>query len=109
MKFLAILLATASAAAAQAVPTVTAYTDASCAGTVVDTWSGVAENAFCKAVSGDSLNVTVGTTKCEIDFYSTTNCDGTNGGFIQSFTAANGCKPANAPFSSVRILCITTG
>ncbi|KAJ7055469.1 hypothetical protein C8F01DRAFT_1087792 [Mycena amicta] len=117
MKFFTILLATAaSAAATLVVPTVAAYTDADCVGSPatrhrpVDIWTGVPENAFCKAVAGSSLNITIGTEKnCQIDFFTTTNCNGTHGGWIEGFSPVNGCKTSAAPFSSVRILCITTG
>ncbi|KAJ7256820.1 hypothetical protein B0H12DRAFT_1111819 [Mycena haematopus] len=111
MKFIAVLLAAATLAFAQQVPTVSSYSEDGCAGTPLATWSGKPENAFCEATPGAiSLQVTPGTeTNCEIDLYTTSNCDGTTGGYIGSVPVTNSCYTSSEEFASVRILCITTG
>ncbi|KAJ7099720.1 hypothetical protein C8R44DRAFT_888410 [Mycena epipterygia] len=111
MQFIAVLLAAASVALAQTVPTVSSYSAAGCSGTPLATWSGVPENAFCQATPGAiALSVTPGTeTNCQIDLYTTSNCDGTTGGFISTVPVTNSCFTASEEFASVRILCITTG
>ncbi|KAJ6525786.1 hypothetical protein DFH09DRAFT_1286055 [Mycena vulgaris] len=111
MQFIAVLLVAASVALAQTVPTVSSYRAADCCGTPLDTWSGVPEDAFCKATPGAlALNVTTGTSaRCQIDLYTTSNCDGTTGGFISAVPLNNSCFTASEEFASVRILCITTG
>ncbi|KAJ7851680.1 hypothetical protein B0H14DRAFT_3866293 [Mycena olivaceomarginata] len=104
MQFIAVLLAAASLAFAQStVPTVSSYTLA--------TWSGVPENAFCQATPGAiSLSVIPGTNaKCQIDLYSTSNCNGSNGANLGEVPLTNSCFTASKEFASVRILCITTG
>ncbi|KAJ7099719.1 hypothetical protein C8R44DRAFT_888409 [Mycena epipterygia] len=123
MQFIAVLLAAASVALAQTVPTVSSYSPAGyytpagtyhaagCSGTPLATWSGVPENAFCQATPGAiALSVTPGTeTNCQIDLYTTSNCDGTTGGFISTVPVTKSCFIASEEFASVRILCITTG
>ncbi|KAJ7085002.1 hypothetical protein C8R43DRAFT_1142547 [Mycena crocata] len=112
MQFLTVLLAAATAAFAQNItPTVSSFGAAGCAGTALATWTGVPENAFCQATPGAiSLDVTPGTsTRCEIDTYKTSNCDGTNGNFIATVPLADACYTSDITFGSVRILCITTG
>ncbi|KAJ7830740.1 hypothetical protein B0H14DRAFT_3464600 [Mycena olivaceomarginata] len=103
MQFIALLLAAASVTFAQStVPTVSSYNATNCSGTLLDTWSGVPENAFCKATSGAiSLDVVPGTsTRCEIDLYTTCNCDGTSGGFISTVPLANSCFTSDVEFGS---------
>ncbi|KAJ7472344.1 hypothetical protein B0H11DRAFT_2237011 [Mycena galericulata] len=111
MQFIAVLLAAASVALAQTVPTVSSYSAAGCSGTPLATWSGVPENAYCQATPGAiALSVTPGTSpRCEIDLYTTSDCDGTTGGYISSVPVTNSCFNATEEFASVRILCITTG
>ncbi|KAJ7256819.1 hypothetical protein B0H12DRAFT_1111818 [Mycena haematopus] len=110
MKFFAVLLAAASLAFAQQVPTVSSYSEDGCAGTPLATWSGVPENGFCQATPGAiSLQITPGTeTNCQIDLYTTSNC-GYTGGWIGGFLVSNTCYTSSEEFGSVRILCITTG
>ncbi|KAJ7169010.1 hypothetical protein C8R46DRAFT_1093061 [Mycena filopes] len=105
------LLATASAALAT-VPTVSSFATAGCSGTPLATWSGVPENAFCQATPGAvALNITPGASdkNCQIDLYTTSNCDGSSGGFITAVPDTAGCFTASEEFASVRILCITVG
>ncbi|KAJ7099721.1 hypothetical protein C8R44DRAFT_888411 [Mycena epipterygia] len=133
MQFIAVLFAAASVAAvsvaaasialAQTVPTVSSFSAASyfspaglhgtggCFGRPLATWSGVPEDAFCQATPGAlGLSVTPGTeTNCQIDLYTTSNCDGTTGGFISTVPITKACFTASQEFASVRILCITTG
>ncbi|KAJ7367375.1 hypothetical protein DFH08DRAFT_949332 [Mycena albidolilacea] len=112
MQFIAVLLAAASLAFAQStVPTVSSYSEAGCAGTALATWSGVPENAFCQATPGAiSLSVIPGTNaKCQIDLYSTSNCNVSNGANLGEVPLTNSCFTASKEFASVRILCITTG
>ncbi|KAJ7866643.1 hypothetical protein B0H13DRAFT_2066337 [Mycena leptocephala] len=110
MQFIAVLLAAASVALATTVPTVSSFSTAGCSGTPLATWSGVPENAFCQATPGAvALSVTPGTGRCQIDLFTTSNCDGTDGGFISTVPVTNSCFPASEVFASVRILCITTG
>ncbi|KAJ7618003.1 hypothetical protein FB45DRAFT_216772 [Roridomyces roridus] len=82
-----------------------------CRNTSLATWSGVPENAFCKPTPGAvSLSITPGTEKnCQIDLYTTSNCNGVHGGFIASPPVTPSCYTASQEFASVRILCITTG
>ncbi|KAJ6545389.1 hypothetical protein B0H19DRAFT_1266831 [Mycena capillaripes] len=108
MKLIAVLLAAVSVAVAT--PTLTSFGAAGCSGTSLATWSGVPENAFCQATPGAiSLSDVPGTSKCEIDLYTSSNCDGTNGQFITTVPDVAGCFTASEQFASVRILCITTG
>ncbi|KAJ6525787.1 hypothetical protein DFH09DRAFT_1188218 [Mycena vulgaris] len=110
MQFIAVLLAAASVAFAQTVPTVSSYSATGCSGTPLATWSGVPENAFCQATPGAlALSVTPGSTRCEIDLYTTSNCNGADGGFISTVPLTNSCFNASQEFASVRILCITIG
>ncbi|KAJ7082437.1 hypothetical protein B0H15DRAFT_1024553, partial [Mycena belliarum] len=112
MKFIAVLLAAASAAlATKTLPVVSSYSAAGCSGTPLATWTGVPENAFCQATPGAvALNVVGGTAKCEIDLYTSSNCDGTNGKFITTVPSnADSCFNTSTGFSSVRILCISVG
>ncbi|KAF7368362.1 hypothetical protein MVEN_00157800 [Mycena venus] len=114
MQFLAVLLAAATTGvtlAQSTVPTVSSFSANGCSGTPLATWTGVPENAFCQATPGAiSLDVTPGTsTHCEIDIYSTSDCNGSNGGFISTVPLADACFTATEEFASVRILCITTG
>ncbi|KAJ6493909.1 hypothetical protein C8R47DRAFT_1213590 [Mycena vitilis] len=111
MQFLTLLLAAASAAFAQTLPSVSTFGEVSCAGTALATFTGVAENAFCQATPGAlSLAVTAGTApNCEIDLYTTSDCNGVDGGFISTVPVVDSCFTATEEFASVRILCITTG
>ncbi|KAJ7688179.1 hypothetical protein B0H17DRAFT_1069096 [Mycena rosella] len=115
MQFITVLLAAASVAFAKTVPTVSSYGSPGrrpgCFGTPLATWSGVPEDAFCQATPGAiALNVTTGTsTRCKISLYTTSNCDGTTGGFISTVPLADLCSTASQEIGSVRILCITTG
>ncbi|KAJ6493905.1 hypothetical protein C8R47DRAFT_1213588 [Mycena vitilis] len=111
MQFLALILAAASAAFAQTLPSVSTFGDASCAGTALATFTGVAENAFCQATPGAiSLDVTAGTApNCGIDIFSNSDCSGADGGVISSVPVVDSCFTATEEFASVRILCITTG
>ncbi|KAJ7235832.1 hypothetical protein C8J57DRAFT_139757 [Mycena rebaudengoi] len=109
MQLLALLLAAASVALAT--PTVSSFSAAGCSGTPLATWSGVPENAFCQATPGGAIALSVipGTGRCEIDLYTSSNCDGTNGQFISTVPDTNSCFTSSQVFSSVRILCITSG
>ncbi|KAF7348250.1 hypothetical protein MSAN_01778600 [Mycena sanguinolenta] len=111
MKFLIILLAAASVAVAQVVPNVTSYAENDCAGTPLATWSGEPENGYCQATPGAvSLSIVVGTEKnCEIDLFSTSNCNGIAPNNFTSIPVTDSCYSLGSEFASVRILCITTG
>ncbi|KAF8214986.1 hypothetical protein K438DRAFT_1954992 [Mycena galopus ATCC 62051] len=112
MHFFTVLLATASLAVAQQVtPIVTSYSGTGCTGTELATWSGVPGNGFCEATPGAvALDITVGTeTNCEIDLYSTTNCNGVSPNNFTTIPTVDGCYSLGSEFASVRILCITTG
>ncbi|KAF8214987.1 hypothetical protein K438DRAFT_1749091 [Mycena galopus ATCC 62051] len=111
MQLIAVLLTITSAALAQTVPTVSSYSAADCSGTLLATWSGVPENAFCEATPGAiALSVVPGTeTNCEIDLYTTSNCDGSTGGFITTVPVTDSCFTASEEFGSVRIVCISGG
>ncbi|KAJ7673691.1 hypothetical protein DFH06DRAFT_1318827 [Mycena polygramma] len=111
MQFLAVLLAAASVAFAQkTLPVVSSFTEANCTGTASATFTGVPENAFCQATPGaNSLDITPGNSKCQIDIFTTSNCNGVDGGVIATVPLTDSCYTATESFESVRILCITTG
>ncbi|KAJ7144608.1 hypothetical protein C8R44DRAFT_916690 [Mycena epipterygia] len=110
MQFIAVLLTAASVALAQSVPTVSSFSAAGCSGTPLATWSGVSGNAFCQATPGAiALSVAAGTSNCEIDLFTTSNCDGSTGGFITTVPDTNSCFNASEEFGSVRIVCISGG
>ncbi|KAJ7290235.1 hypothetical protein C8J57DRAFT_1275494 [Mycena rebaudengoi] len=108
MQLIALLLAAASVALAT--PTVSSFSAAGCSGEPLAIWSGVREDAFCKATPGAiSLSIIPGTDRCQIDLLRTPNCSGVHGGWISTVPVENSCFNASEVFSSVRILCITTG
>ncbi|KAJ6508318.1 hypothetical protein C8R45DRAFT_1089508 [Mycena sanguinolenta] len=111
MQFLTVLLAAASLAVAQVVPNVTSYSEAGCAGTPLATWSGVAGDAICQATpDAVALSIVVGTEKnCEIDLFSSTNCNGVSPNNFTTIPVTDGCFSLGSEFASVRILCIGTG
>jgi hypothetical protein len=73
MQFIAVLLAATSVVLAQTVPTLSSFSAAGCSCKPLATWSGVPEDAFCKATPGAiALSVTPDRTgRCQIDLFTT--------------------------------------
>ncbi|KAJ7848914.1 hypothetical protein B0H13DRAFT_2650221 [Mycena leptocephala] len=103
MKFLAILLAAATAVVTQSVPTLSSFSTAGCSGTPLATWHGFPQTGICQLTPGaHSLN-SDGCTGCgcDITLYTDTNCSAV----LTTVPDTAGCFTGSEQIGSVGLVC----